>query len=129
MSIEAAIRTHLIGDAGLATLIGARVYPVQLPQRPTLPAITYQRISTLPTQDRGDAAASHARTRYQFDCWAADYDGLLAVRTALVTALGTVAQASNPRIDVALQQSQSDGIDTAAGRWRVTMDYFIWHGV
>lgn len=127
--IEAAIRTHLIGDAGLAALVAARVYPVQLPQRPTLPALTYQRISTVPTQTRGEAAANHERTRFQIDCWAADYDSMLAVRTALGAALGTLAQAANPRIDVALKQNGREGLDTASGRWRATVDYFIWHEV
>lgn len=125
--IEAAIRAHLIADAGLSALIDARVYPLQLPQRPALPAVTYQRISSTPTQHRDAAAAAHKRTRFQFDCWAADYDAAAAVRTALEAALGTLAQASEPRIDVALLQSERDNIDAAAGRWRATLDYFIWH--
>lgn len=127
--IEAAIRTHLIGDAGLAALVAARVYPVELPQRPTLPAITYQQISSLPTQTRDEAEAKHERTRFQFDCWAADYDSMLAVRTALGAALGTLAQAANPRIDVALKQNGHGGLDKPSGRWRATVDYFIWHEV
>lgn len=127
--IEAAIRAHLIADAGLTALVGSRVYPMQLPQRPTLPAVTYQRISSTPTQHRGAAAAGHERTRFQFDCWASDYDTTLAVRAALAAAMGTLVQANNPRIDVALLQGERDNIDTAAGRWRATLDYFIWHEV
>lgn len=130
MSIEAAIRAHLIGDAGLAALVGARVYPTHLPQKPTLPAITYQFISTLPTQDRDDPQASHRRSRCQFDVWAGDYDATLAVRAALETAMGTLAQASGPRIDVALLQNGRNGdFDAAAGRWRASLDYFVWHEV
>lgn len=127
--IEAAIRAHLIADAGLAALVGARVYPLQLPQRPTLPAVTYQHISTLPTQHRDNPYAHHERSRYQFDCWAGDYDSTLAVRAALAAAMGTLAQTDDLRIDVALLQGKRDNIDTAAGRWRATMDYFIWHEV
>lgn len=127
--IEAAIRAHLIADAGLSALIGARVYPVQLPQRPTLPAITYQDISTLPTQHRDNPYPKHRRSRYQFDCWAGDYDTTLAVRVALEAAMGDIAQVSEPRIDVALLQNGQGNVVPAAGRWRATLDYFIWHEV
>jgi len=31
----------LVGDAGVAAMIGTRVYPVSIPQVPTLPCVSY----------------------------------------------------------------------------------------
>lgn len=47
MSIESAFRTLLANDAAVAALVSARIYPRKLPQNPTLPALTYFRVSTL----------------------------------------------------------------------------------
>ena len=126
MGIESALYAHLTTDVGLAALVGARVYPLALPQQPTLPALTYQRISTSPTQHRDSAEPQHSRIRMQIDCWAASYDSALSVRAAVRAAMGTVAQASSPRIDAALLADDTDTYDPAPGRWRATLDYFIW---
>lgn len=41
MSIEKALRAHLISFSSVLT----RIYPLKLSQNPTLPAITYQKIT------------------------------------------------------------------------------------
>lgn len=125
--IEAALFGHLTTEAGLAGLVGSRVYPVQLVQGATLPAVTYQRISTRPVTHRGSTAPTFSRPRFQFDCWAGSYDEALALRGALRAAMGTLAQAGPPRIDVALMQDDRDGIEATPGRWLASLDYFIWH--
>ena len=42
--LEQALFTRLDGFAGLTSLVVSRIYPLILPQNPTLPAVTYQRI-------------------------------------------------------------------------------------
>jgi hypothetical protein len=121
------IYSKLTGYAGLAALVGTRVYPIQLPQRPTLPAVTYQRISTLPIHTRDNAHASLERPRFQFDCWGSSYAGARAVAQEMRNALATFPQASNPRVDVALMQNEIDDYEPDIGRWRVILDAFIWH--
>jgi hypothetical protein len=58
--IEEALRARLIGQSGLTALVSTRVYPLGLPQNPTLPAITYALVS-----DNGhttsEATAGNAR--------------------------------------------------------------------
>ena len=66
-AIEEVIVSKLKAHSGLAALVGAWVYPAPLPQRPTLPAVTYQRISTTPYQTRDSAKADYERPRFQFD--------------------------------------------------------------
>lgn len=53
ISVENQLRTGLLADAGVAGIIGNRLYLVQLPQNPVYPSACYQRIATVPlyTQD------------------------------------------------------------------------------
>lgn len=125
--IEAALFGHLSTEAGLSALVGTRVFPIQLPQGATLPAVTFQRISTRPLTHRSSTTPTYSRPRFQFGCWASSFDGAVALRAALRAAMGTVAQASSPRIDVALLQDDRDVVEATPGRWVASLDYFIWH--
>lgn len=125
--LEEVIESTLTANAGLAALIGARLYPVLLPQRPTLPAVTYQRISTLTIPTRDEHHASLERPRFQFGVWAASYASARAVAQVLRVALPTLKQASNPRIQVALLQDDQDAYEPETQRWRAILDVFIWH--
>lgn len=125
--IEAALFGHLSTDAGLSALVSTRVYPVQLPQDADLPAVTFQRISTRPVTHRDSTVPTYSRPRYQFNCWAASFDDAVTLRAALRAAMGTLAQASGPRIDVALMQDDRDVVEATPGRWVASLDYFVWH--
>ena len=125
--LNEAIVTKLTGHAGLLALIGARVTPSQLAQRPTLPALTYFRVSTQHVQHRGNGGYSALRRpRYQFDCWGDTLKQARAVAEALHDCLATFAQASNPRIDVALAANDFEDYEPEPARWRVIVDAFIW---
>ncbi len=126
MGVESALYTHLTTDAGLAAVISTRVYPLALPQQPTLPAVTYQRISTVAINHRGSPEPKFSQIRMQFDCWAASYDSMVTARAALRAAMGTLAQASSPRIAVALLADDQETFDPSPARWRATLDYHIW---
>lgn len=45
MRAEKVIYTLLTGDSGVATQVGARIYPSRLPQNTPMPAIAYQVVS------------------------------------------------------------------------------------
>lgn len=128
-TIEEVIVSKLKAHAGLSALVGTRVYPAPLPQRPTLPAVTYQRISTLPAQTRDSIKAGFERPRFQFDGWASDVAGRSALATELRNALAAIQQASNPRVDVTLLQDARDFYEADSGRYRAVLDAFIWHEV
>ena len=61
-------RAYIISDPAVQSLIGTRMYPVTLPQKPTLPAVSYQVIGTTrkPTMRHDDEAPM---TRIQVDSW------------------------------------------------------------
>jgi len=42
--IGVALRAHLLDDASIAALVGARVYPLRLPQKAVMPSIVIQRV-------------------------------------------------------------------------------------
>lgn len=77
MSVETEVRNALIGDAGVAALVGARVYPQQLPPDVALPAIAYRFI------DGVDYAGLKETARVQLDIYGATYSGMKALRDAV----------------------------------------------
>lgn len=66
------IKTSLVNEMkahiGISALVGARIYPLILPQNPTLPAITYQRIDAR-VYNLLDGASSKDIEWFQIDCW------------------------------------------------------------
>lgn len=67
MTIEEGLYSWLTGNADISALCGDRVYPDKLPQEPTYPAMTYQRITTgLPMAHDGPLDLENAR--FQFNC-------------------------------------------------------------
>lgn len=85
-NIRNAIYTRLTSVAGITSLIDKKVYPTNLPQNITLPAVTFQllaedEIETLQTPATMRTAA------VQFDCYAATQAAADAVAEAIRTAL------------------------------------------
>jgi len=128
MTIEKDIYYILKSDTDVAALVGTRIYPMKLPQRWTLPAITYQKIS-------GDRAPSYAgasgrtRPRFQVDCWDDNYldvkDLADKVRKCLDGHKGDINTESNVG-GIHLEGDRDiweDNIDV----FRVTMDFVIPH--
>lgn len=78
MTLDEGLRNFLLGDMAIAALVvdlgqaepinQRRVYPIRLPQKPMLPAITFQQITDYRTGHlRGTAGT--ARPRYQIDTY------------------------------------------------------------
>src|SRR3990167_3746716 len=70
---EELLITALEGDAAVQTHVGltpaSRIYPLVLPQKPTLPAVTFQRIANARVNSF-DAGGGIDNPRLQVDCWA-----------------------------------------------------------
>ena len=65
MNIEEALYSKLTGDAGVAALVSTRIYPNVVPQDIALPAVAYQRISTVRDMAH-DGPTGVAHARFQF---------------------------------------------------------------
>ena len=126
MSIESRLYTQLTTHGGLTALIGLRAYPVQLPQTPTLPAVTFMRVSTTPLLAHDASTPAYSTARFQVDGWAATYDGMVALRKQLYAAMGAWRVTTvGSRVDVALLVGDMDILEAEPERWRCILDYNI----
>lgn len=130
MGLGSTVRTILLSDPTVSGLVGAaRIYPKILPQNPTLPAITYQRISRVAVADHLTAAGTLGRPRVQVDVWAATDAAAetlgAAVKNRLNGFRGSVAGEGDVR-RIALE-SEGGSYDAELLLHRHSADYFVWH--
>lgn len=131
MRIEEALYAHLSTHAGLTALVGTRIYPQRLPQTPTLPAVTFFRVSGPTIQDFDGTAKT--RARFQLDCWAEGdtaYADAHEVADQVIAALdgygGQMGGAGGVWCDATLINDR-DLPDPDTGWHRVSQDYEIWY--
>ena len=110
MSLEAIIDNALRADAGLAALIGQRLYLVQKANDCSYPCMAYQRISSTPlyAMGFGNAQGTFGSARFQFTIFgdtATGAEAVLSVRDALVAALRTFNASALPVSPAQLTQA------------------------
>ena len=127
MTIEEALDTYLQSNTDLTELIGTRLYPKKLPQKPTLPAVVYHRISG-PREHSMDGSSGLAHPRFQFDMYGRTYAAAKDVsdkmRLALDAFKGTIGGVD---INGAFLEDDSDGYDDDLEIYWFQADYEIWH--
>lgn len=134
-SVGNLLRDFVLADPTVAGLVGTRMWPVRLPQKPTLPALVYQRISGVRIENlRGPASA--AEPRYQIDAWAVTVAGAqelgAAVRRRLEAYVGQWTSNGSPVVTVGVavrivNEWESFEEDINGGLSRHSADYFIFH--
>lgn len=130
MSVELEIRTRLVADSAVAALVKvgsvSRIYALFLPQNPTLPAITYQRISGPRIQEL-NAATEWGRARIQYDCWADTYLGAQALAAAVRRSLnGHVGKLATLKVGIRLD-NERDLYEDELNIFRISQDYMVVH--
>jgi hypothetical protein len=85
--IGEALSSILTGDSTVSNLVSARVYPHQLPQSPTYPAVTYQLVSLDERPHAMGDDPALVMDRYQVDCWAQSYSKMVELGDAVMGAL------------------------------------------
>jgi len=120
-SLEADLFADLCADPALAALIGTRVYHGPLVQGATLPAVTYQRISTAPDYSH-DGGSGLAQVRIQCNCWASTAVGAIA----LAAALRAVVE-GRTLLGVCFVENELDDYEPDTCHWRRIVDLMIWH--
>ncbi len=136
MTVETGLRFHLLDEATIAGLVGARIYPLRLPQKATFPAIVLQRISSMRWKHLRGADAL-ARPRYQVDCWAQTHDAATSlgnlVRQRLNGFAGTWTSDESPEVIIRVQglfiENEQDLFEEEilGGLCRHSADYFLYH--
>jgi hypothetical protein len=129
MTLEQALATRLAAYAGLTALVSARIYPLRLAQSPTLPAVTYQRISTVPVQALSASASVMIRTRLQVTSWATTYAGVqlvaAQVRACLDGFAGMLGGAGGVNCTLTWL-NQVDLIDPEENWYYIACDFEAW---
>jgi len=116
--VEQQIIQVLTGGSPLPTAAGNNVYALVLPDNSSLPAITFQRISSTPVNDFSGHSGLD-QVRMQVDCWAMTYGAskALAVQVReLMTEAGFKALLATDRDDYE-QDTQI---------YRASTDYMVW---
>lgn len=130
--IKAALYQYLIADAGLAALIGDRVYPQLIPQRAwngahVQPCAVYQRVGI--TRDvRYCGTSGLARSAFQIDAYATEYENADAVARAIKSALIDFRGAmTDVHVHAVMLEVEFDQLDPEPGLFRVSMTFSLWH--
>lgn len=135
LDIRLGLRAFLLADAAIAAVVGARVFPIKMPQGEKGTSIVYLRVSNV-----GDHIMSGptriARPRFQIDCWAgtpgAASDLANLVKERLDGYQGPMPYGSaSPQLSVEVLgiffQSERDGYDSDNELYSASRDYMIWH--
>lgn len=127
MSIETGLYSKLAGTAGVAALVGTRIYPQVVPQEQDLPALAYQRISGAPRYTHsGDAGLT--RARFQITCLAATYAGVKALAAVVRAALtGATGAWDDVTVGACLVENEADGWADGFLAPVVRLDCIIWY--
>ena len=133
--IRVGIRAHLLSNSDIAAIVGARVYPILIPQGGTGPCIVYSRISS-----NGDThytgPSGLAGIRVQIDCWATSVDTANTLANLVKEFLdGTSASIlwgdASPAEAVIVQgmffENMREDYDHATKMYRISADYSVWY--
>lgn len=118
MSVSTDLRAGLAAATGVTALVSTRIYPVFLPQHPTYPAISYQRISS----SGQDGTSNRKLSRWQINCWASTYAGAQALAAAVKAAL---EEYHSGDIAWARVENESDDYDDDVKTYRIILDVML----
>lgn len=119
--LEQKIFSHLSTTTSITALSGTRLYPVILPQNPTYPAITYQRVAGV----RINSLSGYSTLEnpvMQVDVWAKTYEEAISLSGAVITAMenSTSFKCTLPHTPIDIYEDEIEA-------YRREMDFSIWN--
>jgi hypothetical protein len=125
--IEKAIYSILTGDSDVSALVGTRVYPVNIPQNPTYPLVSFSRVSGNRVASMS-GASSISMPRFEIGCFADTYSAVKTlagkVRSVLFGYSGTIAGVI---VYSVLLESDTDNYQEGIDKYMISNDYFFHH--
>ena len=118
-------------QSALDALVDGRIYPEKLPQKPTLPALSYSQVSAVRVRDLSGPAYK-ARRRISFSCWASTHLAAHQLAEVLRQTLDDFYGTSWGDVEVGhiSLDNEFDLFEEEAGTvglYRVVQDYIIAH--
>lgn len=123
--IEDALYSKLSGDSSISSIVGTRIYPVKMPDDPTFPVITYQRISSIrePTMS---GRSEYCDCIFQIDSWSLSYDTTKQLAESIFLLLeGFKGVVSSVDIQAILTQNEIDLYEDDVKVFRRSQTYRI----
>lgn len=117
--IEQNIVTALLGDSTITGLVDDRIYPLFRPEADPLPALVYQRVSTVPTNSINGFSGLDA-VRIQFSCYAKTLLEAKELAEALRAAMNADAALKSICI------MEIDEQDPETRNFRTIVDFNVW---
>jgi len=126
-TIEDAIYSKLSGTSGITALVGRRIYPVVLPQKCKLPAITYDKVSDPQIHTMG-SESNPCHPRFTIHVWGETLKNVIdiaeQVKTALKYYTGTIASMIIQRI---YYDNETDIYEPQTETYHRALDFLIWY--
>lgn len=131
MSLESSLFTFITGDAVIGPLIGTRMYPMKLPQSPTLPAMSYFRVTSGQEYELEGQEVGVRPARFQFDCWDKEpngYEGILALGAAVRARLsGYMGAMGADTVQGIMIEDEMDLYEAETQIWHRVIEAVIWY--
>jgi len=131
VNLEESLYAYLKAYAGLSALVGSRIYPLILPQPPTLPAVTYFKVSLVNKRTLASPSNVLKQVRVQFSCWADTYSEAKSVAAQVKLALqdfrGEMGGAGGVQVLDGNIINEQDLYETDTGIYHVPVDVLIMH--
>jgi len=127
MSIENSFRTYILADPTISALISTRLYTRELPQRPTLPAMTYERDYTL---DNYHTTGSSGLVSIGFilRCWDdTTLDSRLLANALRLRISGYQGVMATDYVYSVFRENDSDHYDSDLKKPYVETEYMLWY--
>jgi hypothetical protein len=83
--LETDLNAVLGTTSTITAIVGTNIFPVALPTKPTLPALTYKIVGGTAKSTFGTRGVTRARV--EIDCWSTQYLEAITLRNAVITAL------------------------------------------
>ena len=123
---EQALYTKLTATSAITDLTSTRIYPLELPQDCTKPALVYQRIETDAISAFGQDLST-VRVRVQITCWSTTFNEVMALAVAVKNALtrwsGTY---DNIVIQDTFLDSEYEDNDWVTNQNGIIQEYIVW---
>lgn len=129
VSFRTGLYEFLLSNTAVVALVGERVYPSKLPDKPVLPAVVYQIVSNEQTFTH-DGPVALRRPRVQLDVWSHRRLEAERIENAIISAfvgyrgpMGDVDYTAGWGLEVSTDIYEQD-----TGLHRISMDFRGWYG-